>query len=585
MKAIINSLNVKFNYSVIDIQYDFFTVTTTDKYISGGAYILDKPVTALKAESVSFDGGRSLFVMFKKNTITLYDFVEQIEDEKLSVKKIKSTDIKDYVLFRLFLFSLNNFENDELKFNNITGKLYIYSNKWMRKDRASFMTLSMNVDSEMNFICEAVSFALFSKFNKNKKVKDYAKYELSNKNNALKRVLQTELKDNIYIKHALNGRKAELSFLNISSEELHNNKVYYIYCVFDFIKNKFDGLFKLDFAMINMAQSIGTTKGNAFIEKAIADLREKPLNFVNMTKGNEYVDDFRDLVERLSLRTGINGTVSDKVKSGANNIVLIHNKEYYEQNGYEDPHATLPHDEVVQCVTVEDSLDKILDDKEAIINTIIKEIAIKNDILFKHSFSLDEWQNYGFDKDWVFGKESDGRHYFMIVHPNGEFEFSEKLNDFKPFADKRINEISKVLSENKGKEKTVVADTDGNINVFSRTDMFTLPNKEIFGMTLVSRSKESRATNLAGLVDINLFETEGEIYFNVGIKGYGMNTNIPHAPLLYKVDKINNSKNLLPSLMETMSVEFVKYKSFTVLPYPMKYLNEWILLNDFQKSK
>lgn len=97
MKAIINSLNVKFNYSVIDIQYDFFTVTTTDKYISGGAYILDKPVTALKAESVSFDGGRSLFVMFKKNTITLYDFVEQIEDEKLSAKKIKSTDIKDYL--------------------------------------------------------------------------------------------------------------------------------------------------------------------------------------------------------------------------------------------------------------------------------------------------------------------------------------------------------------------------------------------------------------------------------------------------------------------------------------------------------
>ncbi len=183
--------------------------------------------------------------------------------------------------------------------------------------------------------------------------------------------------------------------------------------------------------------------------------------------------------------------------------------------------------------------------------------------------------------DW----ESDGKHYFMMVHLNGEFEFSVKLNDFKPFSDKRVNEISKILSENKGKGKTVVADTDGNVNVFSRTDIFTLPNKEIFGMDLVSRSKESRETNLVGLVDINLFEAEGETYFNVGIRGYGMNTNIPHAPLLYKVDKINNSKNLLPSLMETMSVEFVKYKSFTVLPYPMKYLNEWILLNDFQKSK
>ena len=104
MKAIINSLNVNFNYEAIDNQYDFFTVTTTDNYISGGAYILDKPVTTLKAESVSFDGGRSLFVMFKKNTLTLYDFVEQIEDEKLAAKKIKPTDIKDYVLFRLFLF-------------------------------------------------------------------------------------------------------------------------------------------------------------------------------------------------------------------------------------------------------------------------------------------------------------------------------------------------------------------------------------------------------------------------------------------------------------------------------------------------
>lgn len=342
MKAIINSLNVKFNYSVIDIQYDFFTVTTTDKYISGGAYILDKPVTALKAESVSFDGGRSLFVMFKKNTITLYDFVEQIEDEKLSAKKIKSTDIKDYVLFRLFLFSLNNFENDELKFNNITGKLFICSNKWMRKNREAFKALSLNVNSEMNFICEAVSFALFSKFGKNEKVKDYAKYELSNKNNALKRVLQAESKDNVYIKHALNGRKAELSFLNISQEELHNNKVYYIYYVLDLLKNKFNGLFELDFATIDMLQSIGTTKGNDFIEKAIAELQEKPLNFVNMTKGSEYADDFMDLVERLFLRIGINGTVLDKVKSGANNIVLIHNKEYYEQNGYEDPHTTLP---------------------------------------------------------------------------------------------------------------------------------------------------------------------------------------------------------------------------------------------------
>lgn len=510
--------------------------------------------------------------------MSLYVFVEHIEDEKLSVKKIKSIEIKDYILFRLFLFSLNNFENAELKFNNITGKLFICSNKWMRKDKSSFMTLNMNVDNEMNFICEAATFSLLSKFGNNKKVKDYPMYELADKNNALKRVLRTESKENIYIKRALYGRKAELSFLNISQKELRNNKVYFIYHILNLLKKKFESSFDMYFKSIDVFQSVDSTKGDWFIERAISELKKKSLNFVNMSKGSEYTEDFIDLVGQLTKRLNIEGTVSADIKVDANNVVLIHNKDFYEQKGYEDPHSTLTKNAVIQCVTIEDSLDKIIDDKDAIINTIIKEIVIKNDLLFRHSFSLDDWQDYGFDGNWIFGKEKDGKHYFMIVHPNGTFECSAKLNDFKSFANQTINDVSRKLLENKGKEKVIVMDASNNINILSRTEMFTLPNEAIFGMEQVSRSKTSREENLSGLVDINLFETEGETYYNVGIKGHGMNTNIPHAPLLYKIDKVGNSQNLLSSLIKTMSVEFVKYKSFTVLPYPIKYLNEWILL-------
>lgn len=578
MKAVTNTLDVKFDYGAIDRQYDFFIITTTEKYISGGAYILDKPVVKLKAESVSFDGGRSLFVMFMKDIISLYDFVEHIEDEKLSVKKIKSIEIKDYILFRLFLFSLNNFENAELKFNNITGKLFICSNKWMRKDRTSFMTLNMNVDADLNFICEAATFSLLSKFGDNKKIKDYPMYQLADKNNALKRVLWTESKENIYIKRALYGRKAELSFLNISQKELRNNKVYFIYHILNLLRNKFENMFEMHFKSIDISQSVDSTKGDWFIERAISELKKKSLHFVNLSKGSEYTEDFIDLVGQLTKRLGMEGTVSAKIKADSNNVVLIHNKNFYEQNKYEDPHSKLPKNAVIQCVTIEDSLDKIIDEKDAIINTIIKEMVIKNDLLFSHSFSLDDWQDYGFDGDWIFGKEKDGKHYFMIVHPNGTFEFSSKLNDFKSFANQTINDVSRKLVENKGKEKVIVVDASNNINILSRTEIFTLPNEAIFGMEQVSRSKTSREENLSGLVDINLFETEGKTYYNVGIKGYGMNTNVPHAPLLYKIDKVGSSKNLLSSLMKTMSVEFVKYKSFTVLPYPIKYLNEWIFL-------
>lgn len=57
-----------------------------------------------------------------------------------------------------------------------------------------------------------------------------------------------------------------------------------------------------------------------------------------------------------------------------------------------------------------------------------------------------------------------------------------------------------------------------------------------------------------------------------------MNTSIPHAPLLYKV-KIIAGRNNIEDILGLMSATFVKYKSFTVIPYPFKYLNEFILMN------
>ena len=34
----------------------------------------------------------------------------------------------------------------------------------------------------------------------------------------------------------------------------------------------------------------------------------------------------------------------------------------------------------------------------------------------------------------------------------------------------------------------------------------------------------------------------------------------------------------IENILSTLSATFVKYKSFTVLPYPVKYLNEYILM-------
>ena len=67
MKAIINSLNVNFNYEAIDNQYDFFTVTTTDKYILGGAYIFVCPVFKININIRSQFQAKIKFFKLKRN--------------------------------------------------------------------------------------------------------------------------------------------------------------------------------------------------------------------------------------------------------------------------------------------------------------------------------------------------------------------------------------------------------------------------------------------------------------------------------------------------------------------------------------
>ena len=63
-----------------------------------------------------------------------------------------------------------------------------------------------------------------------------------------------------------------------------------------------------------------------------------------------------------------------------------------------------------------------------------------------------------------------------------------------------------------------------------------------------------------------------------------MNASIPKANLLYKVTVVNG-RNIIESVLGMMSVMFVKYNNFTVLPYPMKYLREYIKMNGGVQNK
>ena len=572
--AIINRLLVNFNYKFIDDSFDFYMITTKDNYIKRGAYILDKPVDKLKALSLAYENGRNAFIMFKKNTVSKSYLSNEITDEIISVSKVLSNEIKDYILFRLFIYSMNNYDSSELSFNNLTGKLYIYSSSWMSNNRNSFKALRIDVDQEMHILLEATSFTKLSLFNEKIK-KDYLipKYQFS-ANNSLKRNLNYDDASSVYIRKPLYNTKAEIPFLDLSDLKKKTTKIYYMYWILDLLKDKYNKFFTFTLDEKEVKGSIGKIKDKKFLDKAIQEISDKEINIVNLIKVQEYSDEFNILCEKFQSTFKI-VKISNEIKEHALNVVFIHNKEYYSEKGYNDPYKEFKRDCVIQCVTYEDSVNKIINDNEVIFNTIIKELAIKNEIINEQRFIIDDWQNYNYTENYVFGKEKDGMFYFMKIKPNGEFYFEYKLDDFRKFKDEQFEECANILSCYKGKEKTIISDCNSNILLLSRTNMYCLPNKSVLEKGNISRSKESRLNNLSGIVDINLFNYNDLIYFNSGIVGSGMKYGIPKASLLYKVDVIKG-KNIFMDLLNTLSVSFVKYNSFTVLPYPIKYLNEYI---------
>lgn len=581
--AISNKLLVQFKYKLIDEQYDFYVLTTSDKYINSGAYTLDKPIESLKAESIVFDNGRSLFLMFKKGIINRFDLMNQIEDEKLSLKAVQASELKDYILFRLFLYSLNNFNSDEIKFNNITGKFYITNAKWIAKNKKTFKALNINVDQNLYIIEEASTFTQLALFTNKKALADYPRYEFSNKNGSLKRVLHSD-NDNVYIRKSLFGKKAEIPFFEFSPKGLTNNKVYYLYKTLGLLQKKFNELLTFKFEKLNIVKTIGKSRNEKFDETVKDIIAFKDINIINWSNSEEYKDEFNELLAMFTLGRLGQVTSESKIKPGCYNLVYLHHKEYYEQNKFKDPYKNFAPDEIIQHVTIEDSVDKIIKNDKAIYNTILKEFLIKDDIVNGNKISLDNWASFDFSGDYVFGKEKDGVHYFIIVKPNGSFELIHKTNNLTVFDNSLLNKCSDYLTNNKGKEKTVIANPIGDVLVISRTAAFALPSKEIFEVEKIGRSKEEREQFLSGVVDINLYEDAEESFYSVGIKGSGMNTSISKASHLYQVDVIEGH-NFIEELLETMAVSFVKYKSFTVMTYPIKYLNEYILMCENKKAQ
>ena len=160
----------------------------------------------------------------------------------------------------------------------------------------------------------------------------------------------------------------------------------------------------------------------------------------------------------------------------------------------------------------------------------------------------------------------------MVIEPSGSYEiFVEEINLFNAYENDKIHQVF----INNNEIKLMIIDDFGNINAIERTKIITLPYKEAIAGK-VCRKKQVKNELYPGLCDINLYKIHNEYYYNVGQTLPNISKQIQNASHLYKVNLINDSKSFIEDVINLMSVSFVKYNESTVLPFPIKYLREYV---------
>ena len=267
------------------------------------------------------------------------------------------------------------------------------------------------------------------------------------------------------------------------------------------------------------------------------------------------------------------------MSKGALNICVIHNAAYYED--IEDPYKEKHEGVAVQHITFEDFSGK----SEFAISTIVHELLIKKDIL-RGQITLFDWNALGYQEEICFGcvKCDNGvnRYFFMNIKPDGSFTFTESKLDI--FNMDQYHECVEIFENAKAKSEDVqgvLKNANGKINIIKGTDWITLPELFAIEAELLEGNNKLRGRNkrdelLTSCLDIKCFEQNSDTYYFVGEIGEGMRNSISHSTNIRQIVRYKDAPDFFEQLLPLMSVSFVKNGQLTVIPFPYKYLREYI---------
>lgn len=589
-----NQLTYTFNKELFSKNYDIFCIRTSEKYFKNGAYIIDAPLLSNNVCSVLFKSGKEIFVLMKSNDTNislLKDAILKADGaDRITISRVAPNSLKEDIVFQLMLNSLGNYESPLLKFNNLTGHLYCFHPNWLirgRKSEADVIfkvpCLELRLSPEFRLNMEVHTFTselLRNKIEfKKKKFEEYPKYVFS-AHNTLRRKLKDDTGYSFIMRQTKNA-KTEIAFLDIQNiDRFNQSKMGILTTVLENFNDRFSSIAHLECESITDYKALDYTRSVANENKqAISDLLSiKPIKIVDCID-DEYSNIFcKEICDLLFSKYGIKASCGKRIAKDHLNIRVIHNAAFYADS--EDPHRVF--DEVaVQHITFEDFSEC----SEFAISTVIHEMLIKDDLV-KQKISLFDWNTLGLKEDIDFGievtDEQNTKYIFMTIHPDGTFNISEQtLNLFEANKYNQCVEIFESAKMNSEKVHGVIRDALGNMNIIKDTGWFTIPEIHSIKAELANgntklRGKEKRDELLSSCLDIKMFNDSVSEYYFVGTIGNGMRWLINRAANIRKIEPFEDSILMFEKLLPLMNVTFVHNGQLTIIPFPFKYLREYV---------
>ncbi len=587
-----NQLEIDMDQNALDKKFDVFKVETTQEYFKYGALILDTPLLCNQVRSVYFDSGRCFYVLMEKNTANIFllkDILLKTDDgDNITIGAMDIQAADKRVLVSLLLNGLGSYDCRLLRFNNLTGHLYCFHPKWIKKSsreneskilKIPCLKFAVTRDMRLTITVHTFTSELLKKqmiFDQ-RKFEQYPKYTLSAKN-TLRRKLNTDT-DACFILRQTQNDRTEIPFMDIRNlEKFESSKMGMAANILARFNDRYKGICRLEFQSINEYTAADSPKSlvkenRRTIQKLLTENKIKIVDCVSSDDSFTFCNEIKEILKE---KYGMKATVGKRTAGDCLNLCVIHNRAYY--NGSHDPHDKVYDGTAVQHIT----LENFKDNADAAITTVIHELLIKRDIVHKR-ISLFDWSSTGINTEISFGMQAailgEKRYFFMKIKPDGSFDFEEHkfdlftLNDYTDcvniFTD--TNDVAGIIRYE-----------NGDINIIRKTSWFTIPEMEEIHKKLTLgdtclRGKEKRRALLSSITDIKLFEQGRRKYYFAGIIGEGMRAVVNSSANIRMIEPYKNAPVKFDDLLPLMNVTFVRNGQLTVLPFPFKYLREYIL--------